>query len=361
MLKKENLDLARIKAITEAAGVSGSEKNVTRIMKNALEGYADYFDYDNQGSLICAKMGSGKGPRVMLSSHADEIGFVVSKIEQNGFIRVISFSKWPTNTLLAQEVLIHTRDGKDIPGMFGTHFPDEEANKNKSRELDELYIDTGVRSRDEVQKLGVRRGDTVTVRAEFREMADTDVMMAKAWDDRIGINIITDVLKELKGQKHECDLFVCGTAQEEVGYRGGKTCGYKVKPDISITVDVAKCDDFPGCDPEGHKLRGGVVIRHCDSKVLANPGLSEFIEKTGKDLGYPVDIIVQSYGGGEAYEIHRLYDGIVTVCLSVPSLYILTPRALVHKDRYVAMVNTIVEVIKRLTNEDLQSFKESRR
>ena len=193
------------------------------------------------------------------------------------------------------------------------------------------------------------------------EMADPDVMCAKAWDDRIGVNIITDVMRELKGEKHECDLFVCGTVQEEVGYRGGKTCAYKVHPDVSITVDVAKCDDFPGCDPEGNKLRGGVVIRHFDSKVLGNQELSRFIQQAGRDLGYDVDIIVQNYGGGEAHEIHRLFDGIVTICLSVPSLYILSPRALVHKDRYVAMVNTLVEVIKRMTSADVQRFKESRR
>ena len=104
-----------------------------------------------------------------------------------------------------------------------------------------------------------------------------------------------------------------------------------------------------------------MVIRHYDSKVLGNQELSRFIQKAGRDLGYPVDIIVQNYGGGEAHEIHRLFDGVVTICLSVPSLYILSPRALVHKDRYVAMVNTIVEVIKRLTMEDLERFKASRR
>ncbi len=359
MLTKETMDLKRIAAITEAGGVSGSEKAVTRLMKQALEGYADEFDYDNQGSLICIKHGSGKGPRVMLSSHTDEIGFIVNKIEKSGIIRVMSPSHGWTHCLLGQEVLIHTEKG-DVPGLFGTHFPDEDTNKERVRDMSELYIDTGVRGRENVEALGVQRGDTVTLRVEFREMADPDVMCARAWDDRVGVNIITDVMQQLKGQDHDCELFVCGTVQEEVGYRGGKTCGYKVHPDISITVDVAKCDDFPGCDEEGHKLQGGVVIRHYDSKVLGNQELSKFIQKAGRDLGYPVDIIVQNYGG-EAHEIHRLFDGIITICLSVPSLYILSPRAFVHKDRYVAMVNTLVEVIKRLTNEDLQRFKESKR
>ena len=360
MLKKENMDLKRIAAITEAGGVSGSEKSVTRIMKSALTGYADEFDYDNQGSLICIKRGSGNGPRVMLSSHTDEIGFVVSKIEPSGLIRVMSLNRWWTHTLLGQEVLIHTDSG-DVPGLFGVHFPDEDTNRDRLRDMSELYIDTGVRGRDNVLALGVQRGDTVTLRVEFREMADPDVMCAKAWDDRVGVNIITDVLKELKGEEHACDLFVCGTVQEEVGYRGGKTCAYRVHPDVSITVDVAKCDDFPGCDPEGHKLKGGIVIRHYDSKILGNQELSRFIQKASRDLGYDADIIVQNYGGGEAHEIHRLFDGIVTISLSVPSLYILSPRAFVHKDRYVAMVNTLVEVIKRMTNEDVQRFKESRR
>ena len=361
MFTKEKMDLKRIAAITNAGAISGSERPVTRLMKEALEGYADEFDYDNQGSLICVKHGNGKGPRVMLSSHTDEIGFIVNKIEPSGILRIMSPSGWWTHTLLGQEVLIHTEEKGDVLGLIGTHFPDEDTDKGHVRKMSELYVDTGVRGRENVEALGIQKGDTVTLNVEFKEMADPDVMMAKAWDDRVGVNIITDVLKELKGVDHDCELFVCGTVQEEVGYRGGKTCGYRVHPDISITVDVAKCDDFPGCDPEGHKLQGGVVIRHYDSKVLGNQELSRFIQKAGRDLGYPVAIIVQNYGGGEAHEIHRLFDGVVTICLSVPSLYILSPRALVHKDRYVAMVNTIVEVIKRLTMEDLERFKASRR
>lgn len=361
MLTKETMDLKRIAAITNASGVSGSERPVTRIMKESLTGYADAFDYDNQGSLICVKHGNGKGPRVMISSHTDEIGFVVRKIEPSGIIRFMSPSRWWTHTLLGQEVLIHTEEKGDVAGMIGTHFTDEDTNKERLRSMDELYIDTGVRGRKNILALGVKPGDTITLNVQFREMPDPDVMMARAWDDRIGVNIITDVMKELKGEEHDCELFVCGTVQEEVGYRGGKTCGYKVHPDIAITVDVAKCDDFPGCDPEGNKLEGGVVIRHYDSKVLGNQALSKFIQKAAVDLGYPVDIIVQSYGGGEAYEIHRLFDGIVSICLSVPSLYILSPRSLVHKSRYIATVNTLVEVIKRLTADDVQRFKESRR
>jgi endoglucanase len=361
MLTKDSLDLNRIKAITEAGALSGSEFPVTRLMKAALEGYADSFDYDNLGSLICFKKGSGNGPKVMLSSHADEIGFVVSKIEESGIVRVMTLSKWWTYTLIGQEVWINTQSGEHIPGLFGTHFADEDINKPRYRDVSELYVDTGVRGKANLEKLGVRRGDTVSLRVEMREMADPDVLMAKAWDDRIGVNIITDVMKQLKGETHEADVYVCGTAQEEVGYRGGKTCGYRVHPDVSITVDVAHCDDYPGCDPDGHKLAGGVVVRHYDSKILANQALSQYIQVAGHDLGYPVDIIIQNYGGGEAHEIHRLFDGIVTVSLSIPTLYVMTPRAFIHKDRYVATVNTLAEVVKRLTWADVNYFKESKR
>ncbi|MEA4811319.1 MAG: hypothetical protein VB108_01965 [Anaerolineaceae bacterium] len=361
MLTKESMDIKRIAAITEAPGHSGLEAPVTRLMKQALEGYADSFDYDNLGSLICYKKGSGKGPKVMLSSHADEIGFLVKSIDERGIIRVMSLQTWWTYTLIAQEIEILTQEGKLIPGIFGTHFPDENLAEPKYRSMDDLYVDIGVRGKQNVEKLGIQRGDTITVKTAFREMADPDVMMAKAWDDRIGVNIITDVMQQLKGQNHQADLYVCGTVQEELGWRGGKTCSYKVHPDLAITVDVARCDDFPHCDPEGFRLKGGVVIRHYDSKVAGNQAFSRFIRSVAEELGYPVEIIVQNYGGGEAHEIHRQFDGIVTICLSVPVLYLMTPRGLVHKDRYVATVNTLVEVIKRLSNVDLQAFIESKR
>lgn len=360
MLTRETMDLKRIKAITECAGMSGSEKKVTRLMKEALKDVADGFDYDNLGSLICHKKGSGNGPRVMLSSHTDEIGFLVKKIDKQGFLRIISLNRWWTYTLINQEVWVETSEGKMYPGVFGTKFPDEDINNPRYRDLKELYVDLGVRGRENVLALGIRPGDTITMRSEFREMTNSDVMMAKAWDDRVGVNIIIDVMRQLKNDAIEADLFVCGTVQEEVGYRGGKTCSYKVKPDISITVDVADCSDYPGCDEDGHKLAGGVVIRHYDTKVLGNQELSKFIQGVAADLGYPADIIVQDVGGGEAYEIHRQFDGVVTICLSIPSLYIMTPRALVHKSRYIATVNTMAEVIRRLTNEDLQRFIKSR-
>ncbi len=361
MLTKETLDLQRIKTITEAAALSGGEAPVTRLMKQALEDCVDSFDYDNLGSLIGYKQGSGAGPKVMLSAHADEIGFLVTKIDANGFVRVTTLSHWWTYTIIGQEVFINTASGRQVPGIFGTHFPGEDNQPPRYRNLDELYVDTGLRSREALLALGVAPGDPVSMRVEFREMADPDVMAAKAWDDRVGINILIDVMKELRGASHAADVYACGTGQEEVGYRGGKTCAYRVHPDIAITVDVAKCDDYPGCDPDGHKLAGGVVIRHVDSKVLGNQALSRFIQQAAADLGYPVEIIIQNYGGGEAFEIHRLFDGIITICLSIPTLYVLTPRAFVHKDRYVATVNTLVEVIKRLTNADLVHFKESLR
>lgn len=360
MLKKDQLDMQRIAAITEAPGPSGGEAPVTRIMKKALEGYADSFDYDNLGSLICFKKGSGEGPKVMLSSHTDEIAMVVQHIDAQGFIRIISLNRWRTDTITGQEVWVNTDDGRQIPGLVGTHFPDDDG-PGKYRQLEELYVDTGVRGKAKVEALGIKPGDPITMNVKFHEMADPDVMLAKAWDDRIGVNIITDVMRQLKDVEHEADVFVCGTVQEEVGYRGGKTCSYKVHPDISITVDVAKCDDYPGSFAEGHKLQGGVIIRHFDSKILGNQELSKFIQQAGRDLDYPVDIIVQNYGGGEAHEIHRQFDGIVTICLSIPTLYVLTPRAFVHKDRYVATVNTLVEVIKRLTSTDLRRFIESKR
>lgn len=359
MLTKDKLDLERIKAITEAPGHSGMEAPVTRLMKKSLKGLVDSFDYDNLGSLIGHKKGSGKGPKVMLSAHADEIAFLVSKIDANGFIRVISLSHWWTYTVIGQEVWITTASGAQVPGMFGTHFPGEDHSEGKYRQISELYIDTGFRTRAEVEALGVQKGDPVTMRVETREMANPDVIAAKAWDDRVGINIIIDVMKQLKGVKHAADVYGCGTGQEEVGYRGGKTAAYRVHPDIAITVDVAKCDDFPGCDPDGMKMAGGIVIRHFDSKVIGNQALSRFIQSAAKDLGYPVEIMVQDFGGGEAFEIHRLYDGIITICLSIPTLYVLTPRALIHKDRYIATVNTLVEVIKRLTSADVKKFWES--
>lgn len=360
MLTKETMDLKRIKAVTEAGAISGSEKAVTRLMKSALSDVADDFDYDNLGSLICHKKGSGNGPKIMLSSHTDEIGFIVSAIDDLGLVRIMTLNRWFTYTLIGQEVWVHTDNG-DLPGVFGTHFPGEDPSLPQHRTIDELYIDLGIRGRDKVLNLGVKPGDPVTLRVEFRELSDPDVMMAKAWDDRIGVNIITDVMLQLKNETHEADLYVCGTVQEEVGYRGGKTCGFKVNPDVSITVDVATCDDYPGCKPYGHKLQGGVVIRHYDSKIIGNRELSKFIQSAGRDLGYPVDIIVQNVGGGEAHEIHRLNDGVITISMSVPTLYLMTPRALVHKDRYIATVNTLVEVVKRITHADVQRFKESLR
>ncbi len=353
-----NVDLEMLKELSEADGISGNEKEATRVMKKYLEGYADEFSYDNLGSLIALKKGKENGPKIMIAGHVDEVGFIVKSIDENGFIRITPIGGWWAHVLPSQGMVVTTRDNKKLHGVVGCRAPHglPAEVRNKVMDLNDLFIDLGVSSKEEVEYLGVNIGDMITPDTKFSVLNNPNYLCGKAWDDRIGAAVAIDVVKNLKGLDHDANVYAVGTVQEEVGLRGAQTAVAHVKPDIAFALDVTIANDTPNSTP-GMKMGAGVVLAMMDASHLTHRGLFLKMEAIAKELDLPINYDAMTAGGTDTGRIHLYDTGVIAMTLSIPSRYIHSHRSLIHRQDYAQTVELISEFVKRCNTELLEEIR----
>lgn len=261
--------------------------------------------------------------------------------------------------MLAQRVTIVTKKG-DITGVIGSkppHILSAEARK-KPVEIKDMFIDIGASSKEEAQEWGVRPGDMAVPYFEFTLMNDEKMMLAKAWDNRIGCAIAIDVLKNLKGEDHPNRVFGVGTVQEEVGLRGAKTAANKVKPDIAFAVDVGVAGDTPGIsDKEAQaKMGEGPQIMLYDASMVSHKGLRDFVTGIADELDIPYQFDAMPGGGTDAGSTHLAGEGAPSLAITIATRYIHTHAALLHRDDYENAVKLITEVVKRLDKDTMEKI-----
>ena len=355
-----DIDETMFHEITEADGIPGCEVEASRVMKRYLDGLVDEITYDNLGSIIGIKKGRGNGPKIMLAGHLDEVGFMVSKIEDSGFLRLAPIGGWWSHVLPAQELRLTTRTGKKYYGIIGTMAPHglPAEVRNKVMDLKDMYLDLGVSGKEEIESLGIKIGDMVTPTTEFKVMTNPNFLMAKAWDDRVGAAIIIDVLRALKNETLEADIYGVGTVQEEVGLRGAKTAAHAVKPDIAIALDVTLANDIPG-GTLGAPMACGVCISLSDASHLDHKGMIYKIEEICEELGLSYIHSMLPAGGTDSGEIHKSFDGVFSLTLSIPSRSIHSHRSIIHRKDYLDTVRVITEFCRRANQKLLEDLKES--
>lgn len=356
------VDLHMMEAFTAADGISGCEKEATRVMKHYLSKVADEISYDTLGSLIALKKGIGNGPKVMLMGHIDEIGFVVRSIDEKGFVRLAPVGGWWGHVLLSHPVTITTRSGAKFVGIIGSKPPHGMPAEVRSKviEVKDLFVDLGVNNKAEVELLGIRPGDMVAPKSEFTVLANPNYLMAKAWDNRVGALIATEVLMNLTKAPHVADVYAVGTAQEEVGQRGSKTSTYAIKPDLSIAIDVTIANDIPGTEP-GTKMGVGVTLAVQDASHLGHRGLLGVLSDLAAELNLNVQYDTLMAGGTDSGENHKSFDGIVNCTVSIPSRYIHSHRALIHRKDYVDTITLLTEFVKRVDWTMIESLRSANR
>ncbi len=357
-----HVDLKMMKEFTDADGISGCEKEATRVMKKWIEPVADEITYDTLGSLIALQKGTGNGPKVMLAGHIDEIGFVVKSIDDKGFIRLAPVGGWWGHVVLAQPMIITTREGKKITGVVGSQAPHglPPEVRNKVKEIKDMFLDLGVSSKADVEAAGVRIGDMVTPKSDFTVMTNPNYLMAKAWDDRVGALIATEVLQKLKETPHVADVYAVGTVQEEVGLRGAKTATYAVKPDLGIAIDVTSADDTPGGESK-IKMGVGITLGVLDASHLGHRGLLAYLDELAKEMNFEVQFESMLAGGTDTGEIHKSFDGVIGLTLSIPSRYIHAHRAIIHRKDYCDTVSLLTEFVRRIDWKLIEQLKSSNR
>ncbi len=346
-----------LKTISELNGVPGNETQVKNFMRDELDGFVDEILYDGIGSIIGKKVGNVDGPRIMVAGHLDEVGFMVSKITKEGYLKVLPLGGWWSQVVLSQQVTVTTEDGKEYRGVIGSKPPHilTPEERSKPADLKNIFIDLGVKDQEAVEGLGVQIGDMVTPFIEFKEMADPNYLLGKAWDNRIGCAIAIEVAKNLKAVKHENILYSVGTVQEEVGLRGAATTSNIVNPDIGIAVDVTIADDIPGGDSEC-KFGEGPAILVYDGGLVGHRGLRKQIQKIAKDNSIPIQLSYLARGGTDAGKMHLAHDGAPSVSIGIPSRYIHSHTSMIHKEDYENCVKLITELVKSLDRETVNEI-----
>ncbi|MEH7116566.1 M42 family metallopeptidase [Neobacillus vireti] len=356
-----NLDetLTMLKDLTDAKGIPGNEREVREVMRKYIAPFADEITSDGLGSLIAKKVGKEGGPKIMVAGHLDEVGFMITQIDDKGFLRFQTVGGWWGQVMLAQRVTIVTRKG-EVTGIIGSkppHVLSAEARK-KPIEIKDMFIDIGASSREEASEWGVRPGDMVVPYFEFTVMNNEKMLLAKAWDNRIGCAIAIDVLRQLKDADHPNVVYGVGAVQEEVGLRGAKTATYKIEPDIGFAVDVGIAGDTPGITEKEamSKMGKGPQVVVYDASMVAHKGLRDFVTDTADELNIPYQFESIPGGGTDAGSIHLTHNGVPALAITIATRYIHSHAAMLHRDDYENAVKLIVEVIKRLDRETVDKI-----
>lgn len=343
--------LSMLKELTDAKGIAGNEREVRAVIKKYIEPYSDELDTDGLGSLIAKKTGRVDGPKIMIAGHMDEVGFMVTKIDEKGFLRFQTVGGWWSQVLLAQRVTVVTDKG-DITGVIGSkppHILPPEARK-KPYEIKDMFIDIGATSCEEALEWGVKPGDMVVPYFEFTVMKNEKMLLAKAWDNRIGCAVVIDVLKNLQKENHPNVVYGVTNVQEEVGLRGAKTAENKVKPDIAFALDVGIAGDTPGISEKEalSKMGKGPQIVIYDASMVSHKGLRDTVVKVAEELNIPYQYESIPCGGTDAGSIHLVGSGIPSLAVTIATRYIHSHAAMLHRDDYENTVKLMTEVIKRL-------------
>ncbi|WP_445478057.1 M42 family metallopeptidase [Lysinibacillus irui] len=347
--------LQMFKDLTDANGIAGNERAPREVMKKYIAPYADTVETDNLGSVIAKKVGDENGPKIVVAGHLDEVGFMVTQIDDKGFIKFQTVGGWWSQVMLAQRVTITTRKGDEVIGVIGSKPPHilPADVRNKVVDIKDMFIDVGAASKDEVLEWGVRPGDMVTPYFEFNVMKNDKYLLAKAWDNRIGCAIAIDVMKALQNEKHPNILYSVGNVQEEVGLRGAKTATHKIQPDIGFAVDVGVAGDTPGVTAKEStsKMGAGPQIVVYDASMVSHRGLREFVLDVADEHNIPYQFEAMAGGGTDAGSIHVTANGVPALSIGIATRYIHSHAGILHRDDYDNAVKLMVEVIKKLDRD----------
>lgn len=359
-MTKLDATLTVLKELTDANGIAGNERQPREVMRKYIKPFADKIETDNLGSLIAEKVGDANGPKIMVAGHLDEVGFMVTQIDDRGFVKFQTVGGWWGQVMLSQRVTITTRKSEEIIGVIGSkppHILPAEV-RNKPVDVKDMFIDIGATSKEEVLSWGVLPGDMITPYFEFNVMKNDKLLLAKAWDNRIGCAIAIDVLRALKDEQHPNIVYGVGNVQEEVGLRGAKTSTFKIQPDIGFSVDVGIAGDTPGITAKEStsKIGAGPQIIIYDASMVSHKGLRDFVVDIAEEHNIPYQFDAMSGGGTDAGSIHLTANGVPALAIGIATRYIHSHAGILHRDDYENAVKLIVEVIKKLDRDTVNKI-----
>ncbi|MCQ2010429.1 M20/M25/M40 family metallo-hydrolase [Sporolactobacillus sp. STSJ-5] len=357
MDKEQSLRL--IEKLSNANGVSGFEDEVAGIFSDAVRPFGKVVEDHMRNVYVKRNENSGNGLVVQLDAHSDEVGFMVQAIKPNGMLRFVTVGGWVRANIPAHKVRVRNREGVYIPAIIAStppHFMTPEE-RNRLPQVADMVIDVGATSAEEAaHDFKIDIGAPVVPDVTFEFLREKDVMLGKAFDNRIGTAVMAEVLRELDGTSLNVDVVASLSAQEEVGERGAQVAVKKVSPDVSVVFEGAPADDTVMPDYMIQTgLKRGPMLRDFDKSIIVNPRFQKFCLDIAKKNEIKVQRSVRT-GGGNDGAVINLYQGAPTVVISVPVRYAHTPYCFVAYEDFVSAVNLTVEILKSLDTVVIGGF-----
>ena len=331
-----DVDVTSVEFLTrllDAPGPSGFEARPARVWRAEAETFADEVTGDVSGNSL-ATINPDGAPRVMLAGHIDEIGLMVTHVDEDGFLYFEGIGGWDPQVLVGQRVKLLAKTG-DVMGVIGKkpiHLMKGDE-KDKASKVEDLWIDIGAKNRDGVKRRGVRVGDPGVIDAPLLEL-DEDLIASRAIDNRIGAFVVLEALRLLSEDRPAASVTAVATTQEEIGYHGGgaRTSAYRLDPQIALVVDVTFATDAPGVEKKelgDHKLGGGPVLSRGSA---AHPVVFDRLVEAAEREGIPYTIAAQArFTATDADSIYLSRAGVATGLISVPNRYMHSPNEVVSR------------------------------
>ncbi|MBT1248454.1 MULTISPECIES: M42 family metallopeptidase [Thermosipho] len=327
-----------IKKLTETHSPSGREEKIRKVILSELEGYIDGYKVDKLGNLIVWKNGSS-GKKILLDAHMDEIGVVVTNIDDNGFLKIDMVGGVSPYTIFRSKVRFGNVVGiVDVEGETGQIL----AENIKNMSFDKIYVDIGAKSKEEAEKI-CPIGTFGTFDGYFVE--NGDYFISKSMDDRIGCAVIIEVFKKLKNTKNS--VYGVFAVQEEVGIIGARVAGYDIDPDVAIAIDVTAAGDTPKANKRvSMKLGSGACIKVKDGYSISDKEMVNVLRDLAEKYNIPYQMEVLIYGGTDARGYQNTKAGIPSATISIATRYIHTPNEMVHKKDVEATIELILKYVE---------------
>lgn len=366
--KEENKNIYYIKAVkmttkkrmklyedlTNLNGPSGDEGLVKEYLLEEYKKETDEILRDGLGSVFGVKRGKKDEPVIMIAGHMDEVGGMVTRLQENGFIKFINIGGVVPHVWVSQNVVIETTKGK-VKGVVASVPPHMGA--TGEIKVENLFIDVGAESKKDLEKWGIKPGDFLTFENDYYITKNKNRIVSKAWDNRFGTGMALEVFRELKNISHP-NTVICGaTVQEEVGLRGAKTSSQMVEPDLFIALDVSPVGDAtPGPGDAFGKLNGGFLIRFYDPRNIMNPKMLEYVEGLAKKHKIDYQFFL-SMGGTDAAIAQYAGSGCFSITIGLPGRYIHSNTSMIDVRDVEAVKAIVLEIIKDFSKERLLELK----
>jgi putative aminopeptidase FrvX len=331
------LNISLLKEICEVAGAPGHEGRVREIVLREIKDHCESISIDNMGNVTAFRKGK-QSKKIMVAAHMDEIGFMVTHIDENGFLRFHTLGGFDPKTLTAQRVIVHGR--KDLIGVMGSkpiHIMSPEE-KTKAPTLGDYFIDLGMQHDEVIKHVAV--GDTITRERELIEMGNC--VNCKSLDNRLSVFILIETLKRLK--EHPYDVHAVFTVQEEVGLRGASVAAHHIEPDFGLALDVTIAYDVPGAKPHEMvtKLGSGAAIKIMDASTICDYRMVDFMKKTADKNKIKWQPEILNAGGTDTAGLQRNgKTGAIAGAISIPTRHIHQVIEMADKSDIIACVDLL--------------------